>query len=400
MRRVLASAALALMAGTAHAAPAPEGLTVDRVVIVMRHGVRPPTKAQPMPVGVTPETWPSWPVEPGFLTPHGALAVERLGASDGAALRAQGVIPAKGCPTVRIVADSDQRTIETAKSWAKAFAPGCDLPSDHQPQGSKDARFGPIEAGLVKLDPAQVDAAVAQGVGPGGMAAVEAAHRPLLVLADHILCDGASANCGIGGEPSAIAPASSAKRPKMAGALDRASTVAQIMLLEYGEGKPMPQVGWGRVTPAQIAQLSALHALEFRLLARPYPVASANLSGLLPIMREGLIGTTPVTMISGHDTNIANLGGLLDLHWQVPGLAQDDPAPGGAIVLERLKAKDGKLYVRASYRAQSLEQIRAATPLKPGAAYRATMAIPGCAAEQVNGLCPLDKALTLLGASH
>lgn len=143
MRRVLASAALALMAGTAHAAPAPEGLTVDRVVIVMRHGVRPPTKAQPMPAGVTPETWPSWPVEPGFLTPHGALAVERLGASDSAALRAQGVIPAKGCPTVRIVADSDQRTIETAKSWAKTFAPGCDLPSDHQPQGSKDPASGP-----------------------------------------------------------------------------------------------------------------------------------------------------------------------------------------------------------------------------------------------------------------
>lgn len=401
MRGVLATAALALMAGTAHAAPAPQGMSVDRVVILMRHGVRPPTKAQPMPAEVTPETWPSWPVEPGFLTPHGALAVERLGASDVADLRAQGVIPAKGCPTVRIVADSDQRTIETAKSWAKAIAPGCAIPSDHQPQGGKDARFGPIEAGLVKLDPAQVDAAVAQGIGPGGMAAVDTAHRDLLVLADQILCkDGPSATCGIGHQPTTIAPATATKRPKMAGALDRASTVAQIMLLEYGEGKPLPQVGWGRVTPAQIARLSALHALEFRLLARPYPVASANLSGLLPIMREGLTGNTPVTMISGHDTNVANLGGLLDLHWQVPGLAQDDPAPGGAIVLERLKAKDGKLYVRASYRAQSLEQIRAATPLKPGAAYRTAMPIPGCAAEQVDGLCPLDKALSLLGASH
>jgi 4-phytase/acid phosphatase len=119
------------------------------------------------------------------------------------------------------------------------------------------------------------------------MAAVEAAHRPLLALADHILCGWRFGQLRHRREPSAIAPATSAKRPKMAGALDRASTVAQIMLLEYGEGKPMPQVGWGRVTPAQIAQLSALHALEFRLLARPYPVASANLSGLLPIMREG-----------------------------------------------------------------------------------------------------------------
>ncbi|WP_068085386.1 histidine-type phosphatase [Novosphingobium rosa] len=398
MRRLLATAALAFMAGTAHAAPAPDGLTVERVVIVMRHGVRPPTKAQPMPAGVTPETWPSWPVEPGFLSPHGALAVERLGASDGATLRAQGVIPAKGCPTVRIVADSDQRTIETAKSWARAFAPGCAIPGDHQPQGSKDTRFGPIQAGLVTLDPAQVDAAVAQGVGPGGMAAVEAAHRDLLALADHILCkDGPSASCGIGQEPSVIAPASARQRPKMEGALDRASTVAQIMLLEYGEGKPMAQVGWGRVTPAQIARLSALHALEFRLLARPYPVASANLSGLLPIMREGLTGSTAVTMISGHDTNVANLGGLLDLHWQVPGLAQDDPAPGGAIVLERVKARDGKLYVRASYRAQSLEQIRSAAPLAAKGPYRAAIPIPGCAAEARGALCPLNKALHLLG---
>lgn len=386
-------ATLALLAGSAQAATV-DRLKVDRVVIVMRHGVRPPTKAPAMPAGVTPETWPEWPVAPGWLTPHGGLAVERLGAADAAYWRAQGVVPARGCPAVRIVADSDQRTIETAKSWIKAFAPGCTIAADHREQGSNDPRFNAVESGLAKLDPAQVDAAVAQAVGPGGMAAVEAAYRPLLTLADHILCkDGPSATCGIGNQPSAIAPATASKRPKMSGALDRASTVAQIMLLEYGEGKPMAQVGWGRVTPADIARLSALHALEFRLLARPRPVAAANLAGLLPIMREGLTGSPPVTMISGHDTNVANLGGLLDLHWQVPGLAQDDPAPGGAIVLERLKARDGAFYVRASYRAQSLDQIRSAAPL--ARAYRVTMAIPGCK-PAANGLCRLDDVLALL----
>jgi 4-phytase/acid phosphatase len=183
----------------------------------------------------------------------------------------------------------------------------------------------------------------------------------------------------------------------MSGALDRASTLAQIMLLEYGEGKPMREVGWGRVTRSQIARLSALHALEFRLLARPRPVAAANLSGLLPIMREGLTGRTPVTMISGHDTNIANLAGLLDLHWQVPGLAQDDPAPGGAIVLERLKANDGAFYLRVSYRAQSLDQIRSAAPLGTKGPYRVTIPLPGCAADAHGDLCPLDRAMRLLG---
>ncbi|HWU03435.1 MAG TPA: histidine-type phosphatase [Novosphingobium sp.] len=384
-------------------APAGGGLKVERVVILMRHGVRPPTKAQPMPAQVTPEAWPSWPVDPGFLTPHGAQAVEQLGASDGALLRAQGVVGARGCPApsaIRVVADSDQRTIETARSWIKGFAPGCTIASDHREQGSKDTRFGPVEAGLVPLDPAQVEAAVAQAVGPGGMAALDAAQRPLLARIDAILCkDGPSATCGLGDQPSAITPASANKRPKLSGALDRASTVAQILLLEYGEGKPMAQVGWGRATAADIARLSALHALEFRLLARPMPVASANLSGLLPILREGLTGSARVTMIAGHDTNVANLGGLLGLHWQVPGLAQDDPAPGGAIVLERLRAANGAQYLRASYRAQSLEQIRHAGTQKGKPPYRVTIALPGCAHPQAGGLCPLADGLALLAGA-
>lgn len=391
--KLLATLALALSAPALHA-QAP--MKVERVVILMRHGVRPPTKALPLPEGTTPDVWPSWSVEPGFLTPHGALAVRRLGAADAAELRAQGVFPARGCPKVHIVADSDQRTIETARNWVQTAAPGCTIAADHLAQGNNDSRFGPIEAGLVKLDPAQVDAAIAQGVGPGGMAAIDAAQRPLLTRIDAILCGKATTGCGLGTQPAAITPARADHRPKLSGALDRASTVAQILLLEYGDGKPMAQVGWGRATPADIARLSALHALEFRLLARPLPVARANLSGLLPIIREGLTGDTPVTLISGHDTNVANLGGLLDLHWQVPGLAQDDPAPGGAIVLERLRGRDGALYLRASYRAQSLEQIRRAAPLGRSQPYRVVIPIPGCT-PVAGGLCRLQDALKLLG---
>jgi 4-phytase/acid phosphatase len=67
----------------AHRPPAAAPLVVDRVVLVMRHGVRPPTKAPAMPADVTPERWPDWPVQPGWLTPHGALAVSRLGTWDG-----------------------------------------------------------------------------------------------------------------------------------------------------------------------------------------------------------------------------------------------------------------------------------------------------------------------------
>ncbi|NYT41988.1 histidine-type phosphatase [Sphingomonas sp. R-74633] len=397
-RNLLGGVALALALSANGPAPAgdapPPGLSVDRVVLLMRHGVRPPTKAVPMPAGTAVDPWPSWPVPPGWLTPHGAEAIGRLGSWDGARLRRLGVLPATGCPeagAVTVIADSDQRTIATADAWLAALAPGCAISNRHRPQDEPDPIFSAIEQGQGGYDPRKADAAVAAAVGPGGIAAVETRHRALLTLLDKILCGAAKSGCGVSAEPSSIGPATAGKRPKLGGALDRASTASQILLLEYAEGKPMAEVGWGRATPHDIAALSAFHALEFRLLARPPHVAAANLAGIAPILREGLTGKAVVTLVSGHDTNVANLGGLLDVHWQVPGIATDDPAPGGAIVLERLRDAKGGLYVRALYRAQTLDQIRSAAPLGPEAPYRAVLAIPGCNARGVVGLCTLAQ---------
>ncbi|MEP9359921.1 histidine-type phosphatase [Sphingomonas sp. KR3-1] len=397
-RTLLGSIALALtLSGNGPAGPAadaPSGLRVDRVVLLMRHGVRPPTKAQPMPAGVAADPWPSWPIAPGWLTPHGAIAIGRLGSWDGARLRRLGVLPATGCPApgaVTVVADSDQRTIATADAWLATLAPGCGIPNRHRPQGEADPVFSAIEQGQGGYDPARADAAVAAALGSGGIAAVEARHRALLTRLDKILCGAAKSGCGVSAEPSSIAPASAGKRPKLGGALDRASTAAQILLLEYADGKPMAEVGWGRASPSDVTALSAFHALEFRLLARPPHVAAANLAGIAPILRDGLTGKAVVTLVSGHDTNVANLGGLLGIHWQVPGIAADDPAPGGAIVLERLRDAKGALYVRARYRAQALEQIRSAAPLAANAPYDAVLPIPGCTARGVAGLCTLAQ---------
>ncbi|MCI4588926.1 histidine-type phosphatase [Sphingobium sp. BYY-5] len=393
MRGTIAGLLLATMAvSPVVVADAPPGLTVDRAVLLMRHGVRPPTKAPAMPAGVAAQGWPDWPVNPGWLTPHGADAIGRIAAWDGGRLRSLGLLPAKGCPaadTVRVIADSDQRTIATADRWIAAVAPGCRVRNEHKPQDAEDPLFNAIGAGLASYDPARVNAAVAAAVGPGGIAALDARYRPLLTRLDVILCGSAKSACGVSKQASAISPAAPGQRPKLSGALDRASTASQILLLEYAEGKAASQVGWGRAKPADITALSAFHALEFALMARPVPVASASLAGLAPLIRQGLTGPVRVTLISGHDTNVANLGGLLDIHWRVPGLAADDPAPGGAIVIERLRDTRGALYVRALYRSQTLEQMRSAASLAKDAPYAAVLPIPGCAALGKQGLCTL-----------
>ena len=381
-----AAALVGLGSACAPAAPPPDALRVDRVVVLMRHGVRPPTKDPAMPAGYAADTWPDWPVKPGWLTPHGARAVAALGASDRAFYRAAGLI-GSGCPDAAIIADSDERTIATAKAWASALAPGCTLPSDHKPQDVTDPRFSAIEEGLATIDAPAARIAMDKAIGPGGIAAVEARMRPLLRRLDAILCAKKTA-CGVGGESTTVDYATATTRPDLKGALDRASTAAQILLLQYAQGKDMKNVGWGRASAADVTALSAFHALEFAILARPKPIAKANLAGLSGPILAAMAGSGPhLLMLSGHDTNVANLGGLLGVHWSVPGFATDDPAPGGAIILERLTDGAGKAYVRAWYRAQTLDQIRAAA----APSYRRVLAIPGCTARGVAGLCTLAQ---------
>jgi hypothetical protein len=66
----------------------------------------------------------------------------------------------------------------------------------------------------------------------------------------------------------------------------------------------------------------------------------------------------------GHDTNIANMAGMLGLSWLIPGYQRDDTPPGGALVFELWRASaTGDHTVRTYYMAQTLEQMRKALPV-------------------------------------
>jgi hypothetical protein len=41
---------------------------------------------------------------------------------------------------------------------------------------------------------------------------------------------------------------------------------------------------------------------------------------------------TSVLIVSGHDTNLSNLSGMLGLSWRLPGYQPNDTLPGGALI--------------------------------------------------------------------
>jgi 4-phytase/acid phosphatase len=390
---LLLSAAF-LPAQTQKTSPAQGTDQLRLTLILSRHGIRPPLAPTAILNQRAAEPWPEWEVPLGYLTPHGAEAIRPMGAYLRASM--SGLIPAQGCPAegdIYIYSDTDERNIMSSFHTFVGFEPGCAPRPIHTvaPKGPRDPLFSPTAA-----PPAEAVAADRRAYAGMDLAAyTSAAQNPELNELAKILA------------PDLAHPAA---KPLLAEAmpLSLAVSLVEDFQLEYIDAKPMTQVGWGRVDAATLNRLMVLHAKGFALFARPRLAARSHVSNLMAHMLatlEQAAGTVPVAgaigppnahlvYISGHDTNLFNIAGLLNLNWMAEGIANDTP-PDSHLAFELWQNRRSKQYsVRLVYRAQSIEQLRSASALtaanKP---VEVELTAPGCTK---TGLCPFaafDKAV-------
>ncbi|QHG86120.1 histidine-type phosphatase [Xanthomonas cucurbitae] len=371
---------------------------LERVVVVFRHGVRAPLQGEAAAADYADAPWPQWSTPARLLTPHGRVGVQRSGAYLRQWLAQQGVLPRGGCPapgSVAVWANTDQRTIDSGSLLAEALAPGCGIVAGHLQAGRNDPLFRPIEAGALPFDGTAAVASIMQQTG--GPAALLAGHAAELQAMQHILsCT--RTPCDFARMPSSMAPSTNGRGLALAGPIDLTSGTGEVLLLQYAEGLPLSQVGWGRATPERLAQVSRLHALLFDIYARPHYMASR--SGA-PLAREVLqrfddAQAPRLSVFVGSDTHIAALSSLLGVHFHLPGYGADDPPPGGALLLGLWRQADGTRVVRARYLAQSLDQLRTLAPLDlDHPPLQQELALDLCAPEQ-RMACPLPAFVQAL----
>ncbi len=167
-RSFSAAAGILLALGAAAPATAAGDLTLDKVVVLMRHGVRPPTSTKAIePFAAKP--WPKWDVADGMLTPHGAEAVGRLGAWEGQMLATRGLLNAPACPKPGEVfpwaSGALQRTVDTGNALLAAMFPDCGLTVGHGDAKDADPLFTASDTDLGRLDPEKGRAAILAAMG-------------------------------------------------------------------------------------------------------------------------------------------------------------------------------------------------------------------------------------------
>jgi 4-phytase/acid phosphatase len=383
------------------AAPAPES-DLTFVFILSRHGVRSPLLKNEEMAQFAAQPWPEWNVPVGILTPHGRQVMELMGAYYRAYYTAEGLLsgdPARDGPRIFFRSNASERTIATAQALGAGLLPGRTvvvhaLPMTNEHSG--DPLLDPdtaLDRGNSGLKAAALLGRIGGSYGP-----LLEENRPALESLERVL---------LGGDgqppPGKVSLLSLDPEGPLWGTAQR---LVDAVTLEYADGMPLPEVGWGRFRPDNMVQLMSLSSLNFDLTWRSSYRAQAAASNLASHIVatleqaaagkavEGALGAPgdQLAVVVGHDSNLVPLGGVLGVEWRVPGASFNPVLPGGAMIFElRRLRKDGRFLVRTRYVAPTLAQTRAAipfTPENPPAA--AAIFVPGCSLATPGYDAPLE----------
>lgn len=352
---------------------ADSGARLEKIVVLSRHGVRAPTQPERILSSWSGKKWPVWPVEAGDLTPRGAELVKSMWAAMKPGFIARGILPEAACPPERSVyirADVDERTRATAQAIIAGIGQDCHL-GYWVVKGKIDPLFHPVKAGLYKFDaiPTAVDVLK---MTRGGLENLQDELSGALELIGQIsgppsptLCSrfALMPKCELPDLPNAVSVTADGTGVRIMGSLGIGSSLAEIFLLEYAQW-PGEAAGWGQVNAQVLGQVMPVHSRVFNIVNRAPVVAWANGGALLGEMSAALFSEhgdkraneAKLVIFVGHDTNIANVGGLLGFEWQASGYPPNGIPPASALFLELWK-NGAQQEVRARFYTQTPQTL-------------------------------------------
>ncbi len=413
----LRAAALALFYVSSLAAQPVDDTQLKQVIIFGRHSVRAPVAPNAYLNNFSVQQFPDFDVAAGILTPNGEKLETILGGYYRQWLTQEGILTGNDTADANSVffhANAIQRTVDTAQHLWAGLLPGAPVNVQYlTPSTANDPLFNPVGAGVALLDSQMAIASVTGRLG-GNPQLLASAYAPEFALARSVFLGYPASQIpppltpanvtdatDFAANPIAVT-AGTQGEPIDLGGLSTFGNAIDPFIMEYADGLP---TGWGQLTAAGVSQISRIYNLVLDLEFRtPYlsRVQSSNVaSHIVRSMVQsatgnamtGALGTpsTKLVVLIASDVNVCGFAGLFHIDWLLPGYQPDFCGPGGAIVFQlRQSQSTGEYIVRASYVAQTLDQLRNQSPLTleaPPAS--APVFIPGCSIGNTTFDCPL-----------
>ncbi|ADP12183.1 glucose-1-phosphatase/inositol phosphatase [Erwinia sp. Ejp617] len=383
---------------------------LEQVLMMSRHNLRAPLADNGSLLDqATQKAWPKWDVPGGELTTKGGVLEVYMGRYTREWLEQQGVTKQGECPASNAIyayANSLQRTVATAQFFITGAFPGCDIPVSHQDaMGSMDPIFNPV----ITNDSEEFNK---QALTALNSQSEKLVLKPAFQRLEKIInyksspaCSGKK-SCDLTSDNQNTFTADNGKEPGVSGPLKVGNSLVDAFTLQYYEGMPMEQVAWGQVkTPDQWQELAAIkNGYQDTLFASPV-VAREVAAPLVDYIRSALVdqdqSTAPkVTLMVGHDSNIASLLSALDFKpYKLPGQNEQTPI-GGMVQFQRWHdKKNDRQLVKVEYVYQTSWQLRDEQPLSlSNPPQRVTLHMAGCPTD-ANGFCPWDRFTQVLNKS-
>ncbi|MFN7997042.1 MAG: hypothetical protein U0Q18_25740 [Bryobacteraceae bacterium] len=403
------------------AAQRPDTTVLKQVIIFGRHAARTPVATPDQMNAFSALKFPTFSsADPAVITPNGTINEKLLGGYFRLWLTQEKLLSGNDnsdAESVYVRANNAPLIVDTAQAFAAGLLPATTLTVNTVV--GPDPLFDPIDAGVAKLDTKMAVASVNGRLGNNPQA-LASAYAAEFALARAVLF-----NYPVGTSPVPAAPAGrmdatalpitmtagNSTAPVNPGGLAAYYMAIDPFLMEYVDGMPLSDVGWGNLDAAGISQIFRVYEellnLEYRT---PYlaAVQSSNLGSHIVrtmvqaatgIATSGTVGSPSdkIVILTAANTNLAGLAGLFHLDWLVDGYQPNVASLGGAIVFElRQSQRTGEFIVRVAYVTQTMDQLRSRAKLtltNPPA--NVPVFIPGCSIDNATYDCPLTTFVRL-----
>lgn len=411
---LLVTLLLGMMSVTAYAqeTQAPEGYTLDRVVVLSRHNIRSPLSGSGSLLGdITPHEWFQWTSNPSELSLRGALLETLMGQYFRMWFEDEGLFPENYRPeegAVRFYANAKQRTLATARYFSAGLLPVAEVDIEsHAAYDTMDPTFTPALTFMSDAYAADITDQVAEMGGetgiPGILDGLRDSMELLMDVADiresEAYKTGAAGNL-LEGETSLILEAG--KEPGMTGPIKTATSVADALTLQYYEEANPVKAAFGHELNRE--DWLRLHRIvdtySDMLFTRPLVCVNVAHPLLLELRSELQAEDRKFGFLCGHDSNIASVLASLNVKdYTLPDTVEPMTPIGCKLVFERWLNEAGEAFYKVSLVYQSTEQLREYTRLSlDNPPVKAAMAFDGVETNADGMIAEADLFALLDGA--